>query len=281
MMGFPNRVDAAALSGGSWTTGLPLSNLQDRTLARVARTTDAALTSTTFDVDHGASKSVRVLALANHNLSTYARIRVRGSNDATFATSVTDTGWVDVWPVVYAYGLLEWEDDNWWSGKYGADELQGYRWTRVIVLPSLVALRYWRVEIDDQRNASNYVQIGRLFIGPVWQPKLNMSYGASIGWETTREAQPALGGAEYFADGVEYRVTKFSLDCMDQDEAFSRAFEIQRQASIDKEVLWIQNSGDTNHALRRQFLARLRSLSAIEYPYYQINKAAFELKELI
>ena len=193
-----------------------------------------------------------------------------------------DSGWKDVWSIVYPFGSLEWGDENWWSGKYTTEEAEGYIAELVHILPSDRYERWWRIEFDDQTNAAGYIEIGRMFIGPVWQPKLNMKYdGASIGWETTTEARQAISGAEYFSDGINYRVQRFTLGHMKQDEAFSQAFELQRRAGISGEILWIHDPDDTVHALRRRFLARLRQLSPIEYPYPLTNSTAFELKELL
>jgi hypothetical protein len=117
MIGYPNRIDAAALSSGSWAATLPLANLQNRVLGKVARSTDATVTSTKFDIDLSAPKNIRVLALVNHNLSLLATVRIRGATDAAFASTVYDSGYVAVWPVVYFSTSIDWEDDNWWSGQ--------------------------------------------------------------------------------------------------------------------------------------------------------------------
>lgn len=282
MLGFPNRTDAATLSGGSWTAGLPLSLLQSRVIGKTARTVDAALASTKFDIDLGAAKKIQLIALVNHNFSLAATFRITASTSPSFSPLVYDSGWSDVWPEVYPFGTLEWEDDNWWSRKYTAEETSGYIASLIKILPTFKLARYWRIEINDTTNAAGYVQVGRLFIGPAWQPVINMSYaGASIGWETKTEVQEALGGAEYFQRRTPYRVQRFSLDAMAQDEAFSQAFEIMRRAGIDQEILFIHDPDDTVHALRRRFLARLRTLNAIEYPYGTTNKAGFEVKELL
>jgi hypothetical protein len=58
-----------ALSGGSWESGNPLTNLQSRKLHLVARSTNDARTSTLFTADLGANRPVRVVALAKHTIS--------------------------------------------------------------------------------------------------------------------------------------------------------------------------------------------------------------------
>lgn len=281
MIGFPNRADVCTLTGGAWTMGLPRANLQNRILGKVARTIDDAVASTKFDINLGAPKHTRLLALANHNISLDGRYRVRGSSDPTFATSDVDTGWNDVWPAVYPDGTLEWEDENWWDRRYSLEEIQGYKPLLTVILPVPYALQYWRVEIDDVTNPDGYLQFGRLFIGPAWQPAYNHSYGLTNAWETTTTVQTAVGGAEYFNEGPTFRVVRFSLDWLSQDEALAKAFEMDRRAGIHKEVLWIQNPSDTVHALRLRFLGRLRELTPIEHPYTNTNKKPYQIKELL
>lgn len=281
LLGFPNRIDSATLSGGSWSAGLPLANLQNRIIGKVARTANVTLAATQFDINLGSSKSIRALALVNHNLTLAAQYRIRGSTVNTFASNVYDSGWTDVWPAVFPSASLEWEDDNWWSGKYTAEQISGYTAALINICPSNELAQYWRVEINDTSNAIGYVQVGRVFIGAAWQPTVNMSVGATLGWETKTEAQEAIGGAEYFQRRTPYRVANLKIDVLSSDEAFANAFEIQRRAGIDQEVLFIHDPDDTVHALRRRFLGRLRQLSPIEYPYSTFNSAAFEIKELL
>jgi hypothetical protein len=83
LLGTPIYSDANAtytptFSGGSWAAGLPLTNLQDRRLSKVARASSAALADTKFDIDLKTARQVRILALVGHNISTAGKVRVRG-----------------------------------------------------------------------------------------------------------------------------------------------------------------------------------------------------------
>ena len=55
-------------AGGSWTAGNPLTNLSDRRLHKVARSTNATETSTRFQVDLGVDRPVRLAFVPKHNL---------------------------------------------------------------------------------------------------------------------------------------------------------------------------------------------------------------------
>ncbi len=83
------------LSGGSWTVGLPLTNLQDRRLHVLARTTNAQLTSTLVRWDLGAARAVRCVMVPKHSCSSGASYRVRHLvAEPVIETSAIDT-WVD------------------------------------------------------------------------------------------------------------------------------------------------------------------------------------------
>jgi len=281
MLGFPNRGDAATLSGGAWQATLPRANLQDRALGKVARTTDAQLASTQFDIDLGAAKNIRTVGLVNHNLSLAARYRIRGDDAADFATPLYDSSWADVWPVVYPSESIEWEDDNWWTGKYTNEERAGYTTLLSHILSMNTVARYWRIELDDTANADGYVQIGRLFIGPAWQAETNFSYGDAGTWETKTSSQRALSGALVFQRRTPYRVFRLVLDWMKTDEAMARAFELTRRAGVDQEVLFIYDPDDTMHALRRRYLGHLRELSPIEHPHFNTHKLPLQIEEFL
>lgn len=86
-----NRFDCATLSGGSWLSTLPLNNLKDRRLSKVARTADDAVASTKLLADLGAEYYTRLVSVHKHNLSLAANVRVRLYGPETFARADTAT----------------------------------------------------------------------------------------------------------------------------------------------------------------------------------------------
>lgn len=281
ILAYGNRIDASSLFGGAWLATLPLENLRDRRLGKVARSASVLLAATTFDVDLGGVRLTRVVALVNHNFSISALYRIRLSNVSDFSSVVADSGWTDVWPTVYPSGAVPWGSPSWWSGKYAAEEISGYTPTLVFILPSTKNARYIRVEINDTANPAGYVQVGRVFTADGWQPVRNASYGAGIGWEDPSTAQESLSGAKSFDKRTKRRVVRFGLNSMAEGEAMGNAFEMQRAAGITEEVLFIWDPDDTQNALRRQFLARMRTLSIIENPGPDRWKTPYELEELL
>lgn len=90
---YPDRTVEAAttFSGGSWNASFPLTNLQNKLLSKVARSTNATVASTQFVATYAAPIDVRLISLLNHNISLAGTIRVRGYSDASLTQLVYDT----------------------------------------------------------------------------------------------------------------------------------------------------------------------------------------------
>lgn len=280
LLGYSNKIDSATLSGGSFTTSLPLNNLKTRLLGQVARTTNIANTSSTFNIDFGVARNIQVASLVNHNISLFGKVVISASEDNWATTSYT-SGQIDAWPAVYIFGDLEWEDDSWWSGTYTAEDAEGYTTNITHIIPVLAYYRYWRIDILDDTNPAGYIQLGRVFLGSAWQPTRDAEIGLALGWETSTTSQKALSGTKYFQRRNPYRVTKFTLSVIDIDEALAKAFEIDKRMGIDGEVMFVQDTNDTIHSLRRRYLGTLRELSLIEFPYVGLGKKSYSIEEIV
>lgn len=278
---FPNRIDGAVLSGGSWLPALPLANLQNRTLKKVARSSSLATSATQFTIALDRSRSIRALVLVNHNLTSNATVRVTGSDAADFSLLTYDSGWSPAYPAVFDIETLQWEDDSFWSGQASQEDLEGLTQTALSVLAAPAFGRYWRWEISDPTNPAGFVQIGRAFLSGEWQPSHNYSYGASLGVETSTAVATSLGGAEYFDRRDPVRVMRFSLEYLDETEAFARGFDLMRKAGIDREVFVIADPDDGPNIQRRSFLGRLRTLNPLEQAVHELANMSFEIKELL
>lgn len=284
MLGFPNIFDLGNLSGGIWTPGLPLSHLQFRQIGRVARTENASEAASQVVLDYLTPRPVRLISLINHNISFGGQIIYEAANDIDFTDLVyqeTADAWAAIGGAEWVLDELEWEADNFWNGTFSLDEVEGLTSLAFHVLPVDISARYWRIRIKDSANDAGYIQIGRVFMGLAWSPQINMSYGASFGYEDPTSVETAIGGAEYFDQREPYRVLRFTLAHLrEATEGFAKVLEIIRRAGVHGEILVIPDPADFENAQRRNFLGRLRQLSALEHAYFDTMSAAFELKEI-
>ncbi len=281
LIAYGNRCDEATLSGGSWLAGLPLANLQNRLIAKVARSSGVTTAATKFDVDLGRARRIGMMALIGHNFTVVAKVRIRGDDAADFATPLYDSGWVDVWP----YGmippeLLEWEEDNFWLGTLSDQARAGYQSPFIHRVTTLPSLRYWRVEIDDTTNSDGYIQIGRLFLADVWQPTFGPVVGAAISMDDTTIIESSLGGSEYFDARAKPRVHRFDLRAMNKTEAYTRVLDLQNLLGVAGEILIDPDYADQENKPRRAFVGRLRSLAPVVESSPGIFDTSFEIREV-
>ncbi len=281
MLCYPNRIDEAALSGGAWSPAAPLAAAQDRVIAVRTRSVDTAVASVTIDIDLRRTRPIRAIAVIDHNLTVNARYRVTGAERADFSPPNISTGWLPLWGVIYPYGSVPWEDEHFWTGGAVTEDLAGYRLDLIHLLPTASLAQFWRIEIDDAANPDGYVEFGRLFIGDGWQPIYNMSYGNTVQYTPRTDVAEALSGTETFDVRPARRVQRCALDWLTPAEASGRAFELQRRVGIDGEVLFVHDPADPINRHRRCFLGRLRQLSAIEHPYFNVHRMPVEIQEIL
>lgn len=272
------------LAGGNWLESLPLVNLKNRVIQKRGRTVDTSMVSTKFSISLGEAKPVLCIALAGHNFSGDARLRISIYDDADKSVTYYQSPWVDAWPAL-DQASLQWEDNNFWTGEMSPEERQSYvpLFTHFIDAGTVVPLtKYITVEIDDQANPDGFVQIGRLFFSDVWQPTRNASLGLAFKYNSTTEIESTIDNTEYFDVRKSRRSVSFTLDRMPVDDAYGRLFKLQRLVGTHGEVLFAYTPKDTLYAYERKFLGRLQELDPISEPYVdRRHQSAINLIELI
>lgn len=173
-----------------------------------------------------------------------------------------DSGWLDAWPAAWVSGTT-------------AEQRSGVRGLSIHKPASPQSCRYWTLEFSEAAS------LGRVFFGDAYQPTLNMSYGASLGYEQRESAQESDSGAEVFVERPNPRVARFVLQYMSQAEGMGKVFEMQRQLGATGEVLFAWDPDDTLHLPRRAWLGRLRTLGSLEMPIYDAYSTPIEVKELL
>lgn len=278
---FPNRIDEATLSGGSWVPSLPLTNVQNRLLGKVARTVDLNPSSSQFTIDLTKLRFMRLFSIINHNFSLDASYQIQTSDVPDFSVIAYDSGVIPVWESVYSTAELEWEFDNFWFGQLQEEEREGFTLNLIHIPEEPVANRYVRFNFWDETNADGFVQFGRVFLSGDWQPSINASYGLQLGYESRTVVDEAISGAEFFDRRKGPRVVRFNINNLQEDEAMTRSLDMQRILDTHGEVFFVYDPEDTIHLLRRSFLARPRQLNPLEIVFNDRWNSNYELKELI
>lgn len=90
-LAWQNRADEGTLSGGTWLTSLPLTNMQNRQVQKVARSNGVTNAATQFAIDLGSARAIGVLGLVVHNMSVSAKVRITGAATTTAHTNLFTT----------------------------------------------------------------------------------------------------------------------------------------------------------------------------------------------
>lgn len=281
LLAWPNRVETTALSGGSYLQTLPLSNAKNKVLAKRARTTDTLETSTRFDCLFTEGKPVNVVAIASHNFTTQALWRVRLFSTTSLTGLVYDSGYVKVWPALYATEDLEWEYNNWWEGTIQENQRQDFTPLAFNIDMGLNIALSMSIDIKDTTNPDGYLEFGRVFIGEGFTPKINMVYGASMGYEENSLTEITLNNTEYFDVRKPRRTASFQINALDKNESFTKIYQIQRQIGIHSDVFFSYDSESTQEVYLRSFLGRMQSISPISQPYIDRYETSFNLIEIL
>lgn len=279
---WPNYIDEAALSGGDWEPGLPRENLQNGVFAVRARSVDLLPDSTAMTAAFPRIRPVGAVALAAHNLSADAQWRVRIYADAAAAELIYDSGALPVWPALYQSTDLEWEYDNFWLGTLGEEDRKEFTALTYHVHEVQIGHAV-RVDIDDSANADGYVEIGRVLIANVWQPKYNAAYGIQYGHviDTQFETAGDPQRTEYADPVLPKRTVQASLEHLDEGEAVQSMLGLQRDLGVRRELLYLPELTASPATWRRAFIARLKEPDPIANPYYATYTHSLSLQEIL
>jgi hypothetical protein len=300
LIAFPNRSDAATLSGGSWQSGAPLTNVQTRFLSQYARSTgvglvtpspaipDASQCSAVINVNFGQTRYVTAMALVKHNLTLSANVRLVLWTDPTQTVAAYDSGWQPAYPRFYDTVLLRWSDSNFLYGQMSLDDygVLPAIFLQMISTPgtgavSPQACQYASIYIQDPSNTAGYIQIGRLYMAEDWTPAHNFSFGASIGWQDPTVVDVALDGTEYYELRSKYREAIFTLNYMSISEGVNEALRICNNRGVSGDILFVWDPSNAELLQQRSFIGRLEELSPLQQTMRGITSMAFKIKELV
>lgn len=207
IFGYLNKYDAATKTYSREENSLPGENTEIQHLSQRWRVSG----SSDFHVliDMGEPVTCGALAVLGTNLSSSATVQVLAASADASVSAVDFSGGV-ITGVNPSYA-------NFYD-----------------IFPSQQTYRYWRVNISDPNASPSYREVGRIFLGPVFEI-INPSMGASWGWVDPSQTARSRGGQSFTDVLTKYRVVDFSIVNLDEDTAFSTLFEMDRVAG---------NSGD-------------------------------------
>lgn len=242
LFGWENWVKTGTLTASSQVTGLEVTQLQnDQGATSTSWTTATGATTANVVVDAGSAVQWGAFGLFNSNLTPSATVRWRVSSDATFSTSIYDSGTL--------------------SGTIAA----GYRQS-VHVPPSAVTARYARVDIADSTNSQNRIRVAQMYAGRAREPSISLGVSSGFSRQFDTPTLVTRGGQEYPFYRYSRRSWAVSFPDMSSTDVWNIAQELHRVAGEGGNVLFIPFPDGANNA-REAVFGRIAEVGAATLPY--------------
>ena len=237
--------------------------------------------STQFDVDLGTSQLVKLVALPHHNASLFAKWRVRVGNDPTFATTLYDSGSVDIWSATEPFGTRPWGEFT-WGGKLDAADSADFRPLAFVWISDAgVIARYVRVEILDANNVNGFFEAGRCYVSSAYQPTFNPSYGLVNEFVDNSKKTRSRGGQVYVDVVPKFRRMTLTFELVNEHEAHNTVQEIGRIRGSAGDLIVILDPQDTNHAMRQSIYGQFSDYGGIEYSRFNDHRTTWVIEEML
>ena len=162
------------------------------------------------------------------------------------------------------------------SGVAASGVLAGYGY-HVIRLPAAVNARWWRLDLDAiSRAALGYVDVTRIWAGPVWAPNVGFSFGDGYGWGSDSSVSRASRGVAEFVDNIEpIRTWSLALDGLSDSER-EELLEFERRVTTGAQFLIARSDVAQG---KGEMLARQQQSLGMSSLAFARNSKAFRLGE--
>lgn len=254
---YDNVRSLGTLSGGSWTTAAPLTNLKDHNPQVVAESTDHTTASTQFDVDFGSDQTVAAFFFAGIVPSTSAAtMRVVAKNAA--AATTYDSGVVAVKPVA---------DANEWIA-LGR--------TRIFVPSAAITAKTAEVDFDTSAVAGT-LKVGVFSAFQVFEPTYGMVPDPQMEYLDETALNRVPGGSMYITESPIRRRFTFALQGISDITSVAAIMAIKGQ----HDPTIIIPYPDTSAQLERMSVYGLFQNLGWQQPLPEHYQSAFTVEQLV
>lgn len=217
---YNRRFDDAVLTTvpeGNAQDQWPVENLQNTIHAEAWKTRGTG--NVTLRVDLRQTEAINAIGLAHFNLLPATAVTFRAYGDE-FITETYSEELEVVGPIM---GWLEsgWLDGGWLGYPDESDPLLYPRITSLLPLARLVGARYVALEFA---NGEEEFYLGRVWMGKLFEPGHNVSYGFQVQIVDSSEENESLGKVVFSDEGEVYRQYTLPFKYLSRLEAFGGGF---------------------------------------------------------
>ena len=273
-----NTADRATLTASSQAGTMGPANLQVDRKSAVLRATGLSQSVT---ATWPTQEAIACVALIFTNMTSGARMRVRGYERLDGSAPAIDTGWMMPCPEAplesYPFGELplgwnayQWGGTNTWARGGGADAVAWFA-------PTFVRQLVIEVHCPDLREG--YIEISRLVTGNYWSPEYNAEYGASVQLQDTTEVYRTAAGTAKTAVGTTSDKLAINLAHLTPPDR-ARLMRILRECGPVRPLLFSLFPENPDPLLEQDHMiyGRVANLDAVSTPYYETYAAPLQIE---
>ena len=275
---YDNAADRAALTASSQAGALGPSNLKLDAKSAVLRAEGYGVA---IIATWPTEEAIACVALIYTNLTSSARMRVRGYAVPNTSTPILDTGWVFPCPAAphgsYPWGVLplgwnayKWGGVNTWARGGGAD---GVVWFAPVRVRQLV------IEVSAPQSPEGYLEISRLVAGNYWSPQYNAEYGAQLlPQDSTENYRTGAGELKSTVGTIHDGISINLAHLTPADRA--RFMRILRENGKGKAMLFSLFPENPDPLLEQDHMlyGKASNIDAVATPYFETYSAPLQIE---
>jgi hypothetical protein len=201
------------VSVGSVIPTLPIANTQRKGRAYTAAIVPNISNTTVIDFTLPNFALASGLVLNRHWLSNASEVRFELFNeDDQTGEQVIDTGFVQ------AVQLKTLAEMNWFVDPLVASPFDTWPHKFTNIWFERTFFKSGRITIVDANARDGLHEIDRIFLGDVFQPKVNFSYGNDFSYQSTETQKQAVSGSFFGTQREKYREQEFTLAWVSESE---------------------------------------------------------------
>ena len=258
ILAYDNYVDysATTIVASSNVTTLPVSNLQDRRLAKVYRSTTPG--NYTVDFDFGVSRTFQVLLIAGALLDSADTVQWQGSTVSAGAGDVFDTGAV-------------------------ASNIKAGNWLSLQYFSTAQTARYVRLTVAaTSRVSAGFADIGRVMIAPI-VPNLdrNPDWGLVDTWVDGSSCERGTRSGVRFVD-VAFKLRTVQIAFTNLNQTLARTLQdLDYAAGMSTQVFACLDPTTASEWSREGIFGYISTMSGMQYAAYQSFQKGYVIEQAL
>lgn len=274
---YQNLFDLGTLTASSEVANLPATNLKNKILKKVWRTT--GISGQYLTADLGSAQLINSASFFYHNFTVNGTFRLRAANVSDFSTCLLDQTF-DIWEPLFGFGDAGYGIHG--LGGIPSDSERSLYTSFSIQFISQIEARYWRWDFLDAGNSDGYFQIGRMFLAYYLEPVVNFPYNWDMRWADPGLKSKSIGGQAYVDLKTKFREVSFDLDRLTDDEKYNIVLFFQNQVGIGNDMVICLFTDKTDYRwFHTTIYGRFKDNVPLQNTDYALNKASFGFEESV